>query len=84
MDDYNGKANRATWNVALWIGNDEGLYREAVAYVDASSGHDSRISWDGFVAWAGLAGVETPDGYAFDDPTLDRRELAGVLAEFRG
>ena len=26
---YNGHKNWAHWNVALWIGNDEGLYRLA-------------------------------------------------------
>lgn len=27
---YNGWKNWQTWNVALWLGNDEGLYRAAV------------------------------------------------------
>ena len=30
---YNGWTNRATWNVALWLGNDEPLYRASNAVV---------------------------------------------------
>ena len=28
MDKYNGWTNRATWNVALWVGNDELIYNK--------------------------------------------------------
>lgn len=33
MAEYNGHKNWNHWNVALWVGNDEGLYRLAVECV---------------------------------------------------
>lgn len=32
MPTYNGHHCRNCWNVALWIGNDEGLYRLAIEH----------------------------------------------------
>lgn len=78
METYNGWKNRETWNVSLWIMNDETLYLNAEAYVRAFGS----VSWDDFVEWACLDGASTPDGYAFDDPALDREALTEVLEDF--
>lgn len=73
----NGWANYETWNVALWIGNDEGLYhlarrsRTYQAFVDAlkdvSSGE--RLA------------DQTPDGVNWNDTNLDIEELDAMIAE---
>jgi len=60
--EYNGWENYETWNVALWINNDEGLYHLAqeignyVDFVDVLSdcGSDS-----------------TPDGVKYNDPKIN-------------
>ena len=36
-NSYNGWTNYETWNIALWIGNEEFLYRRAVACNDYST-----------------------------------------------
>ena len=33
MPSYNGHRSWNAWNVALWIGNDEGLYRLALSHI---------------------------------------------------
>ena len=77
---YNGWTNHATWNVALWIGNDEGLYRLAK--------HTTRrVIGDGSPYKAlveelrELGTVETPDRVSYSDSGLDIDELDQMMRE---
>ena len=72
---YNGWANYETWNVALWIGNDETIYRHA------------RINRNlGYRAWAKRFIDEfgeyiTGDGVAWLHDDIDTDEMDEMLAE---
>lgn len=75
MDNYNGWSSYETWNVALWIGNDEGLYSLA-----RRSSSFARFT----AALAEIGVTHTPDGVAFDDPAVDEDEIETVFDEMRG
>ena len=64
--EYNGWENYETWNVALWIQNDEGLYhlaQEVGNYVD-------------FVEVLNDCGSDsTPDGVKYNDPKVNVIQL---------
>jgi len=58
---YNGWKNCATWNVALWLGNDEGLYkiaRRSVRYADLADRLEEMETF------------RSPDGASFNVPDL--------------
>lgn len=75
---YNGYANYQTWNVCLWISNDEGLYNIAKStesykdFVDTIRrmgevvGNDTKY---------GSIGYETPDGVAWNDSGVNLPEM---------
>ena len=71
---YNGWTNYETWNVALWIGNDEGLYDIARLcetysdFVDALEG-------------GSFNDLSTPDGVSFKDAQLNTVELDEMIEE---
>ena len=78
---YNGWKNRATWNVALWVNNDEHLYNASRGYVFYAQNMKHRITWSGFLAYAGLSGERTKDGYKYDGKALDTAALVEMLKE---
>lgn len=67
---YNGHKNYQTWNVLLWINNDEGLYNIARSVTDYDAFVD--IMKDSF---SGSIAYETPDNVAWADPTIDRESI---------
>ncbi len=69
---YNGWANWETWNVALWIGNDEGLYSIARESKDYATFRETMRE---------LNSTETPDGAAWNDSGLDTDALDECIAE---
>ena len=74
---YNGWANYQTWNVALWIKNDEPLYRAAVEYKRNSL----FPSYATFIKRMDAPNHVTPDGVSWTDPTLDHAALDEMIKE---
>ena len=75
-DNYNGWANHATWNVALWIGGDEGLYQLAKDYRHVPAPYKA------FVADMRELGIlETHDHVAYNDRSLDTDALDKMIRE---
>lgn len=79
METYNGWKNRQTWNVALWIGNDEGLYNAAVAFVKRSK--RQKGIYVRFIKAMGLEHDRTPDNIAWLGSRLDYKALSEMMVE---
>lgn len=77
-ETYNGWYNRATWNVALWVGNDEGLYHSARSLARAVkgrlSGRDAEL-----ICRELFPSGQTPDGDSLVD--VHWAEIAADLRE---
>ena len=77
MSTFNGWTNYATWNVALWMGNEESL--NTLARRIAAGGGTYRDLAEGLVHTFGK--TETPDGVSFSDPALNLQELNDCLSD---
>ncbi len=77
-DTYNGWKNYETWNVALWIQNDEGLYHEARRY--RGRGYTDFVKYM-LESYGDGTFVATPDGVNWKDPELDIKALDKMFSE---
>ena len=75
----NGWANRETWNVALWIQNDELLYSFAKFIGSTKGGYCDFMELIDSFPWKYQK--ETGDGIAWSDPKIKRREINHMLKE---
>lgn len=71
MQEYNGYTNYQTWNVALWIQNDIGLYRLA----------QIATNYKEFKNLVPYYYTKTPDGVSLTDSSLNIDELDRVFNE---
>ena len=78
--EYNGWRNYQTWNVALWIDNDEGLYHAARDYA-ARHPAVTKGLYAGFIRLMGLDGGRTPDGVWWFSAKLDLPALNAMMRE---
>ena len=75
---YNGWTNYETWNVALWIGNDEFLYDVAKDMARRSIHPYAEF----VVHMKEIYNMqETPDGVSWDDDSLNICELDEMMEE---
>ena len=72
-ETYNGWSNYETWNVALWLGNDQGLYHMARGWAEHGYKSLSHMLIEMMPA--------TPDGVKWDDSNLNICELNEMLED---
>jgi alpha-D-ribose 1-methylphosphonate 5-triphosphate synthase subunit PhnL len=71
---YNGWENYETWNVSLWINNDEGLYLLAAECGDYETFVDCLYNEYGV--------KETKDGVKFADPKVNVVQINSDVFDF--
>lgn len=76
---YEGWKNYDTWNVSLWINNDEPLYHKAVEFMKVNPDRDN--PYIGFLLNNYMTHLVTPDAVEWMSDTLDYPALNDMMRE---
>jgi hypothetical protein len=79
--DYNGWKNYETWNVALYLDNDEGTYLAVKEYVRDTLNSAVDLTYDGLIEYLGIENESTPDGIPWSYFRIDRKEMFDWLMD---
>ena len=78
---YNGWANYETWNVALWMQNNQFLYNTAVACVEFRN--DDEMPYTKFIRnMHNVDRMTTNDGVAWDHELINHDEINEMMFDF--
>jgi len=77
--EYNGHRSWNSWNIALWIGNDEPLYRFAIDCLRRPTlkGRKPTLKQATIRFMRDMGGSRTPDGAIYNTTSV-REALAGL------
>lgn len=79
---YNGWKNYETWNVTLWLQNDEAMYKLACQYVKTAKHCKIKNIYDSMIPALEINFSQiTPDGVRWMNPTIDTAAVDRMLAE---
>ena len=66
MRAYNGHRSWNAWNVSLWIGNDEPLYKFAIECIQGINNNKRELAFATRRFIASMGGCKTPDGAVYN------------------
>jgi len=77
---YNGWANYETWNVSLWMQNDEFLYNTAKACVEYCG--DNETPYEKFIrCMSNCESYTTGDNVRWDDDAINHVEVVEMMQD---